>query len=77
MYVVFGASGGIGAELCSRLAAQPGAQVVLAGRDESKLAALQGRLPGGGANTLVAVADVTDSAQVGAGETWIGVEWGW
>ncbi|KAG2444688.1 hypothetical protein HXX76_001432 [Chlamydomonas incerta] len=64
VYVVFGASGGIGAELCSRLAAQPGAQVVLAGRDESKLAVLQGRLPGGGANTLVAVADVTDSAQV-------------
>ena len=37
-YLVFGATGGIGSELCRHLAAQ-GARLVLAGRNEEKLRA--------------------------------------
>jgi NAD(P)-dependent dehydrogenase (short-subunit alcohol dehydrogenase family) len=45
VFLVYGATGGIGAELCRRLSANhDGAQVILAGRDESKLAALQAGL---------------------------------
>ncbi|KAF8057770.1 fabG [Scenedesmus sp. PABB004] len=47
VYVVFGASGGIGSALSRRLLAQPGATVVLAGRDEAKLGALAASLGGG------------------------------
>jgi NAD(P)-dependent dehydrogenase (short-subunit alcohol dehydrogenase family) len=45
IFLVYGATGGIGAELCKRLANHDGAQVILAGRDESKLAALAASLP--------------------------------
>lgn len=61
VYVVFGATGGIGSCLSARLAAQPGASVVLVGRDEGRLQALKGQLAG---QTSTLVADVTDSAQV-------------
>ena len=39
-YLVFGATGGIGSELCRHLAAQ-GARLVLAGRSEEKLGAVR------------------------------------
>ncbi|KXZ45274.1 hypothetical protein GPECTOR_56g370 [Gonium pectorale] len=61
VYVVFGAYGGIGAELAGRLARQPGATVVLAGRDAAKLEALRGQI---GGSSAAFVADVTDSKQV-------------
>jgi 3-oxoacyl-[acyl-carrier protein] reductase len=38
-YVVFGAYGGIGSALCRRLA-KKGAHLLLAGRDEERMAAL-------------------------------------
>ena len=44
-YLVFGATGGIGSELCRHLAAQ-GARLVLAGRNEEKLRALSEELRG-------------------------------
>jgi 3-oxoacyl-[acyl-carrier protein] reductase len=44
-YLVFGATGGIGSELCRHLAAQ-GARVVLAGRNKEKLRALAEELHG-------------------------------
>jgi len=47
VYVVFGASGGIGSALSKRLLAQPGATVVLAGRDEGRLQQLRDSLGGG------------------------------
>lgn len=47
VYVVFGASGGIGSALSKRLLAQPGATVVVAGRDEGKLQQLTASLGGG------------------------------
>ncbi|EFJ40176.1 hypothetical protein VOLCADRAFT_108315 [Volvox carteri f. nagariensis] len=61
VYVVFGAYGGIGSELCARLAQQPGAVVVAAGRDAAKLEALRGRI--GCAGTGM-VADVLNPQQV-------------
>lgn len=47
VYVVFGASGGIGSALSRRLLAQPGATVVVAGRDEAKLQQLVASIGGG------------------------------
>jgi NADP-dependent 3-hydroxy acid dehydrogenase YdfG len=47
VYVVFGASGGIGSALSKRLLAQPGATVVLAGRDEGRLQQLVSSIGGG------------------------------
>lgn len=61
-YLVFGATGGIGAELVQLLASD-GAQLVLAARNESKLQELQQRLPQGVAVTP-AVVDVLDPEQV-------------
>ena len=55
-YVVFGASGGIGSALAARLLQQPGASVLLCGRDESKLQELAERIGGG----TPCVADVSD-----------------
>lgn len=46
MYVVFGATGGIGSELCRRLSQQTGAQLVMAGRDAVKLETLRARFDG-------------------------------
>lgn len=62
MYVVFGATGGIGSELCKRLGSQSGATVVMVGRDEAKLQALKGQVAA--QNTAVYTADVTDASQV-------------
>ncbi|GLC46719.1 hypothetical protein PLESTB_001356100 [Pleodorina starrii] len=66
VYVVFGAYGGIGSELCSRLARQPGAVVVVAGRDTARLEELRGRLGLGlgGSGGMALAADVTDPKQV-------------
>jgi NADP-dependent 3-hydroxy acid dehydrogenase YdfG len=61
VYVVFGATGGIGSSLSKRLARQDQASVVLVGRDQGKLDALKSEL-GPSATTLLA--DVTDSKQV-------------
>jgi NAD(P)-dependent dehydrogenase (short-subunit alcohol dehydrogenase family) len=64
--LVYGATGGIGAELCRLLASRDGgSHVVLAGRDEEKLAALQSSL-GPAASSSVSVVDVLDPAAVDA-----------
>eukprot|EP00955_Chlamydomonas_euryale_P010471 112350-Chlamydomonas_euryale.AAC.1 len=63
VYVVFGATGGIGSALAARLALHPDAKLVLVGRDQGKLDALLGSL--GGANSKAVTADVTDPKQVG------------
>lgn len=60
VYVIFGASGGIGSALGKRLLAQPGSTVVLAGRDESRLQQLQQTLGGG----VPMVGDPLDAKQV-------------
>lgn len=62
VYVIFGATGGIGSCLARRLIAQNGASVALVGRDQAKLDALAAEI-GGGSTYL---ADVTDSKQVRA-----------
>ncbi|KAG2482917.1 hypothetical protein HYH03_018196 [Edaphochlamys debaryana] len=61
VYVVFGAYGGIGSELCARLARAPDATVVAVGRDAAKLQALRERIGGRGAEL---VADVTKAQEV-------------
>lgn len=53
-YLIVGATGGIGSELCRRLVAS-GGRVMLVGRDESKLIALAGEL-----SQPFAVCDATD-----------------
>lgn len=63
VYVVFGATGGIGSQLCSLLSLQPGAKVVAAGRDEAKLQALVGSLTG---DVSTFVVDVLAPDQVNA-----------
>jgi NAD(P)-dependent dehydrogenase (short-subunit alcohol dehydrogenase family) len=62
-YIILGASGGIGSALTRRLAAR-GARLVLAARDEARLAELAGSLPGGSAAT-VRTLDATDADAVG------------
>ena len=57
-YVVFGASGGVGSALCRRLA-KKGARLLLAGRDEARLASLAAEL---GAQTFAV--DATNLRQV-------------
>ena len=76
VYVIFGASGGIGSALAARLLRTPGNPVVVvAGRDEAKLAALKERLlassplssPVGATATVdAAVADPLDSKSADA-----------
>jgi NADP-dependent 3-hydroxy acid dehydrogenase YdfG len=60
VYVVFGASGGIGSALSKRLLAQPGATVVVAGRDEARLQQLVSNIGGG----VPLVGDPCDPKQV-------------
>lgn len=60
VYVVFGATGGIGSALCKRLLGQSNTQVILAGRGTSKLEQLQASLSGG----VIMQADVLDPKQV-------------
>ncbi|WIA11297.1 hypothetical protein OEZ85_011420 [Tetradesmus obliquus] len=62
VYVVFGASGGIGSALSKRLLAQPGATVVVAGRDEGRLQQLVSSIGGG----VPLVGDPCDSKQAKA-----------
>jgi NADP-dependent 3-hydroxy acid dehydrogenase YdfG len=57
---VFGASGGIGSALSKRLLAQPGATVVVAGRDEGRLQQLVSSIGGG----VPLVGDPCDPKQV-------------
>lgn len=67
VYLILGATGGIGSELCHRLASQNGARLVLAGRDQSKLDSLAGELD---AETRTIALDATDTTAVnGAFET--------
>ncbi len=67
VYLVLGATGGIGSELCRRLASREGARLVLAGRDRSKLDSLAGELD---AETRTVELDATDTKAVdGAFET--------
>ncbi|KAI3423855.1 hypothetical protein D9Q98_009689 [Chlorella vulgaris] len=63
VYVVFGASGGIGSALSELLAARAGAQLLLSGRDGGKLAAVQGRA-GAAAAVSIAAADPCDPKAV-------------
>jgi NAD(P)-dependent dehydrogenase (short-subunit alcohol dehydrogenase family) len=63
VYVIFGASGGIGSALAARLLRTPGNPVVLlAGRDESRLAALKESLLSGGAHPPVSPTATIDTA---------------
>lgn len=67
VYLVLGATGGIGTELCRRLAGQSGARLVLGGRSRQKLDSLAGELD---AETRAVELDATDSGAVdGAFET--------
>lgn len=59
VYVIFGATGGIGTELFKRLVKQEGARVVLAARDSSKLEKLSGS-----ASANIAVVDPLRAEQV-------------
>ncbi|WP_047865614.1 SDR family NAD(P)-dependent oxidoreductase [Rubrobacter aplysinae] len=61
VYVVLGATSGIGSELCKRLAAQDGARLVLGGRDRDKLDGLTGELD---AETRTVELDATDTGAV-------------
>jgi NAD(P)-dependent dehydrogenase (short-subunit alcohol dehydrogenase family) len=60
VYAILGATGGVGAALCRRLAAQ-GARLVISARDETKLAPLATEL-----NATYLVTDATQSEQVDA-----------
>jgi short-subunit dehydrogenase len=64
VYVVFGATGGIGSSLAELLAAQPGARLLLSGRSAEKLAALQSDVAAaaaaGDAEVATAAADPLD-----------------
>lgn len=65
VYLVFGATGGVGSALSETLAAQPGAQLLLSGRDEGKLQAVSSRAAAAGAAAVaVAPADPLDLAAV-------------
>lgn len=61
VYLVLGATGGIGSELCRRLSAQEGARLLLAGRDQGKLDSLAGELD---AETRTVELDATDTKAV-------------
>lgn len=61
VYVVLGATGGIGSELCRRLAEREGARLVLGGRSREKLDGLAGELD---AETRTVELDATDSEAV-------------
>jgi 3-oxoacyl-[acyl-carrier protein] reductase len=59
-YVIVGASGGIGSEVCRRVAG-PGVRLVLAARDTARLEALASEL---GTECVVEPCDATNSARV-------------
>ena len=60
VYLVFGASGGIGSELSRLLQSQPDAKLILSGRNEGKLKELAENIGGG----IPLIADVLDAKQV-------------
>lgn len=65
VYVVFGATGGIGSTLSQQLAGQPGARLLLSGRDDAKLAATAERAAAGSSAAVgTAAADPLDPAAV-------------
>lgn len=65
VYVVFGATGGIGSCLSQRLARHPGAALVVVSRDAGRLETLGSSLQTQPANGLTTVvADVTNAEQV-------------
>ncbi|KAL4421452.1 hypothetical protein ABPG75_010743 [Micractinium tetrahymenae] len=69
VYVIFGATGGIGGALSEQLAAQPGARLLLSGRDDAKLAATAERAAAAAAGPSTvgtAAADPLDPAAVEA-----------
>ncbi len=68
VYVLFGATGGIGSSLSMLLASQPGAQLLLSARDEGKLQELAASATDAGAATDVhtAAADPCDIHAVDA-----------
>ena len=59
--LVTGAAGGIGRELCVKLA-QRGARLCMMGRSTASIATLREQFPDGGSEALVLQADVTDRA---------------
>jgi 3-oxoacyl-[acyl-carrier protein] reductase len=64
-FVVVGASGGIGSEVCRRLA-KPGVRLVLAARDAARLEALAAECHAKGAECAVEPCDATDSTAIDA-----------
>ncbi len=67
-YVIVGASGGIGSDLCRRLVSRGRCQIMLAARDPDKLDRLADELRAinGGAGIVTRVTDATDSGAVDA-----------
>lgn len=65
VFVITGASDGIGAEMARQLAAAHGAQaaLVIAARNQDKLEAVAGQCRASGAQALVAPSNVSDEAQ--------------
>lgn len=63
-FLIVGAAGGIGTDLCRRLAARGPCNLVVAGRDAAKLARLASELPD--AVVVARALDATDSAAVEA-----------
>eukprot|EP01023_Acetabularia_acetabulum_P004438 TRINITY_DN11852_c3_g2_i1.p1 TRINITY_DN11852_c3_g2~~TRINITY_DN11852_c3_g2_i1.p1 ORF type:complete len:276 (-),score=40.45 TRINITY_DN11852_c3_g2_i1:154-981(-) len=62
VFLVFGATGGIGQQTAHQLSQLSDAQVVLSGRNEEKLGQIQQNIPG----AQIAVADILDAKQVEA-----------
>lgn len=65
VYVIFGSNGGIGSALCEQLAAQPGAKLLLSGRDAARLQDVVFRSAAAGASAVsVTAADPLDPAAI-------------
>lgn len=75
VFIVYGASGGIGSELCRKLTHIDGARIVLAGRSEDKLQAVK-ELCVGDAARMVHVVDVEDPGSVDAVTSATLSQWG-
>ena len=65
LFLVYGATGGVGSELCARLLAREDARVVLAGRDAAKLDSTAAALPDP-SRASTHVVDILDLAAVDA-----------
>lgn len=75
VFIIYGASGGIGSELCRKLTHIDGARIVLAGRNEEKLQAVKDMCLGDGA-AMVQVADVEEPGSVDAVTSATLAKWG-